>query len=532
MRARTKVVSFALCALMMFGFAITAQAQIVHSVTQQNNEVVQYGLTELMGEVRLTMANSVATSTTPSTITITYLGAQINNVPAGTPVITLAAGIGTLTFPNGVSLTVTGNYATNFLTSPLVSINVINTALGGQVVLSIPTAFSVNIGDQIRVNGARTDVSAKAIGATIGASISSTPSNANLFDQVNVTVATVNKSMDLTVTPKTIPICTVPTNPSVRVTEGFSGAFVEYTTGAANPRPRFGATGDTRVRIQVNNLPSGVSLAWPTSVVGTTLQGIGVSAATLVLESGSTSSVAIYTYTTTNQGTSDNQKETFLITPVVTVPLTSGFGQSTAQVQLWPDATSTTIIRFAHPLINDPPDNFLAITKCVTYLLYPFVTGNAIPGFTTGISVANTSADDAAFGGTGTGAVAQSGAITFFGWQNSTKNADGSSTTTLAPPFAGTSPVTAIVSTNLSAGDTWAGVIDAAAGFSGFQGYIIAKCDFQFAHGFAFIVGKYNSGSVFDVAHGYIALVIPDPAISFITASNLRETIAGESLGQ
>ncbi len=66
------------------------------------------------------------------------------------------------------------------------------------------------------------------------------------------------------------------------------------------------------------------------------------------------------------------------------------------------------------------------------------------------------------------------------------------------------------------------------AGFAiGFQGYLIAKCDFQYAHGFSFIVGKYNSGSVFDVAHGYLALVIPDPSITARAASN-----GGESLGQ
>jgi hypothetical protein len=79
----------------------------------------------------------------------------------------------------------------------------------------------------------------------------------------------------------------------------------------------------------------------------------------------------------------------------------------------------------------------------------------------------------------------------------------------------------------LNSGDTWANTIDGSAPvFAGFQGYVIAKCDFQFGHGFAFIVGKYNSGTVFDVAHGYLALVIPDPAIT------ARVTTAGESLGQ
>ena len=216
----------------------------------------------------------------------------------------------------------------------------------------------------------------------------------------------------------------------------------------------------------------------------------------------------------------------------MTVAATAAFGQSTAQAQLWPDATSTTIIRYAHPLLNDPANNFISVNRCVTYLLFPFVTGNNFPGFTTGIAIANTSADDAVFvtGGGVTAsrtAASQAGAITLYGWHNSNKDATGSSTTTFTPSTFTGAAVTAVVSANLSAGDSWSGVIDGATGFAGFQGYVIAKCDFQYAHGFSFIVGKYNSGSVFDVAHGYLALVIPDPSITARAAAG-----GGESLGQ
>jgi hypothetical protein len=528
MRAKTKAVSIALCALFVFAFAANVQAQnVIHFVTQQNNEVVQYGLTELMGEIKF--QSQLARTTQSNTITITYQGAQIANIPSGSPTISTTANTKTFTYPNGVTmdLTCTGGNTTSYCSETLgvfaVSISGINTALGGQIILAIANNIAVAQGDEIRINGVRSDVSTKSIGQTVTASITSTPSNANTFDAVNVTVATVNQSMIVQLTARTIPICTSAVNPVFKVTEGFAGAFVEYTTPGSS-RPRYGATGDTRIRIQVNNLPANVTLSWPTSVTGTTEQGNGTSPASLVLESGSTSSVAIYTFNTTNQGTSDQLKESFRVIPVVTVPATSGFGTATAQGQLWPDATSTTIIRFAHPLTNNPADNFLTISKCVTYLLFPFVTGNNIPGFTTGMAIANTSADDAAFG-TGLGAASQSGAITLYGWHNSTKAADGSSTTNFTPSTFTGAAVSAVVSPNISAGDTWSNVVDSATGFAGFQGYIIAKCDFQFAHGFAFIVGKYNSGTVFDVAHGYLALVIPDPAIT------PRVTAAGESLG-
>jgi hypothetical protein len=258
----------------------------------------------------------------------------------------------------------------------------------------------------------------------------------------------------------------------------------------------------------------------------------------LVLESGSTSTGATYTFVPANQNISDTAVERFAITPTVAVAATADTSgvPSTVQVQLAADVDdpSTAVIRFDHPWYNDPPDNFITVTKCITYLLYPFVTGNNIPGFTTGIAIANTSADDDAFGGTGTGGNAQNGSITLFGWHNSNKDAMGSSTTNYTPSTFTGAAVSAVVSANLNPGDTWANTIDgSAAAFVGFQGYVIAKCNFQFAHGFAFIVGKYNSGTVFDVAHGYLALVIPDPTFPVSAASNLRNAAnGGESLGQ
>ena len=168
--------------------------------------------------------------------------------------------------------------------------------------------------------------------------------------------------------------------------------------------------------------------------------------------------------------------------------------------------------------LTRPAGNFISVSRCVTYLLFPFVTGNNFPGFTTGLAIANTSSDDAAFvtgGGVAASrtATAQAGSITLYGWHGSTLDATGSSTTTFTPSTFTGAAVTSVVSANLNGGDTWAGVIDGAPAFAAFQGYVIAKCDFQYAHGFSFIVGKYNIGSVFDVAHGYLALVIPDPSI-------------------
>src|SRR5688572_1094380 len=186
MRAKNKVVSIALCALVLLAFGVTAQAQVVHNVTQQNNEVVQYGLTELMGEVTFT-ANALCApcTTVASSITITYQGAQINNTSLAGAVFT---GGNTLNHSAGLQLIVSGGYTAGFTAAGGVTISAINTALGGQVILTIPGGLTINAGEQIRVNGARTDVSAKAVGTSILALISSAPSNANTFNSVNVTV--------------------------------------------------------------------------------------------------------------------------------------------------------------------------------------------------------------------------------------------------------------------------------------------------------------------------------------------------------
>src|ERR1017187_1145258 len=76
---------------------------------------------------------------------------------------------------------------------------------------------------------------------------------------------------------------------------------------------------------------------------------------------------------------------------------------------------------------------------------------------------------------------------------------------------------------NIPAGTVWADTLSDPAVAPTFQGYAFAVCDFQFAHGFAFIsdVGARN------LAMGYLALVIPDHTVR--TASPLGNTdLSGE----
>jgi hypothetical protein len=119
--------------------------------------------------------------------------------------------------------------------------------------------------------------------------------------------------------------------------------------------------------------------------------------------------------------------------------------------------------------------NIFNIALCQTSLLFPFVTNQS--GFDTGLAIANTTTDPF-------GTRTQAGACTL--------NFYGAS----APPAVNTG--------NVATGTVYVTLASTAA--AGFQGYMIAVCNFQLAHGFAFVsdIGARN------LAMGYLALILPD----------------------
>uniref|UniRef100_Q01Q37 Uncharacterized protein n=1 Tax=Solibacter usitatus (strain Ellin6076) TaxID=234267 RepID=Q01Q37_SOLUE len=163
-------------------------------------------------------------------------------------------------------------------------------------------------------------------------------------------------------------------------------------------------------------------------------------------------------------------------------------------------ASSTlTIPRF----ISDPSAarNFAVIQICRTILLFPYVTNQA--GFDTGLEIANTSLDPFTTGSNTTLAQAGSCRMTWYG---------GTTTAPTTPP--GPSDTGSIAGGTIY-------VNTAQTLVPNFQGYMIAVCNFQYAHGFAFIsdVGARN------LAMGYLAVVLPDPG------TNGRAAAPGACLG-
>lgn len=148
------------------------------------------------------------------------------------------------------------------------------------------------------------------------------------------------------------------------------------------------------------------------------------------------------------------------------------------------------------------PIDAFTIAPCRTNLLFTFVTNQA--GFDTGIAISNTSMAPAGFAGS-----QQSGACTINYYGQTTGGGQAPSAQTSASVPAGGQLVF-----TLSAGGGILGSSSSINPAAGFQGYIIAQCNFQYAHGFAFI----SDLSASKLAEGYLALVM-DSAIGTRTAS-------------
>ena len=146
------------------------------------------------------------------------------------------------------------------------------------------------------------------------------------------------------------------------------------------------------------------------------------------------------------------------------------------------------------PIVKD----LIYVKECRTVLLFPFVTARA--GFDTGIAISNTTLDNSKDvpGGTDEWPYKtrpQSGKCKLF------YVGDKEDGTSLPKPIQ-TTPVALaagkqLVYTLFGGGSG----IDATPGF---QGYIIAVCDFELAHGFAFI----SDLGAQKLAMGYLALVM------------------------
>jgi hypothetical protein len=331
---------------------------------------------------------------------------------------------------------------------------------------------------------------------------------------------------------------------SIRLSEGYASSFKTLgvptvTPASAQVEDGFptppsgvnggGATQGTRFIIRFYNVPNGVRLATPHRITGTSSGGHTL---TLIKVAGTDANGAGTLNTTLSPGNEVSitggfgfviyeviDSNPFTVENVV-VPVTVAYRANTANdlpavgtlqasAAFAPLSTVTQANRDApEPRFVDTGVNraMYTIARCTTNLLFPFVTNQG--GFDSGIAISNTTRDDK-------GTTAQAGACTLYYFGSTTGGG-------AAPPQQTTAVVPAggqLVFT-LSGGNAAQNITAT----PGFQGYMMALCQFQFAHGFAFITDGF--GGVPTIAEGYLALVVPWNGVA-----GGRVAANGESLG-
>jgi hypothetical protein len=188
---------------------------------------------------------------------------------------------------------------------------------------------------------------------------------------------------------------------------------------------------------------------------------------------------------------------------IPTAPNTSTVNLSYAPVYTSGAASTGVLPRFTGD--STPAGRTLVTTIiCRTILLYPYIVNQI--GLDTGIAIANTSQDPFTVGTSATQAQAGTCTLSFYPQDP---------TVAIPPSF---------TTATVKGGNTYVGVLSQLA--SNFQGYMFAVCNFQYAHGFAFI----SDTGVRNIAMGYLAVVIPDPGVGSRLAQPMGGSItsAGE----
>lgn len=574
--SRLPLLAGLLC-LLLLGFAGTSYGVVRFDVVPSPTEVITTGRSEVLGSINL-IARGTGNLTGTSQGGSAQIGIIYNN-----PAVQIDN-----TITTGIKIFFSSGFTTAFTktaTSGVVGIvGVQNIDLNGKYVgfitLNLAPGSTPADGDYIRIEGVRGRIDASGVGLTPGTNFfaqmqSINDPAASQFNPETIRVATSFDGMNIAVSPQNFLLC-FPTSGLVpggtytnyiKITEGFARAFVDadsngsgvdatdrvdsggpagvLTTNGTSPiqsvKDFLGSpTNSTRFYVVLDSIPDSVaSIDWQAAVanVDTGAQLV------LVASTGPTGGIATATYSfeAVNQtGASDLIVETFVLQPKLVlatgktstgtvnagVTLAPAVGPLSALVQPGAQADNSrprflSMIESDAIALGNPPDDptkpYAVVIRCNCFMLFTYVTSDST--FDTGIAVANTTGDIEVFGATQE-APNQLGKITFYLYDK-TKGYVGSYTTT-ADTLPGASYVN-VLSAILP------GVTPTP--LSSFSGYIIAKAEFQYCHALAFIADTKFAA----IAHGYLANIIPDPAIksgkrTASAAADMTLLPAGESL--
>lgn len=568
MRTKLKIL---MCALFVLGLtASQAQAQTrSFTLGTTHREAAQYGRNQMVGVVVLQHVVDSAADTDIAIpdngkIDVAFGGLVITNGS----VAPLCAAVTQTGFLNEDGTANIINFTTAGCAGGENEVTAVIAEDKKKLTITTPAGLPVNV----ILSGIRLDVSGLDVDAPVMARVSSSGAGGVNFGggaglSAARHIATVKPGIIIDVTHANQLYCSVTGSsmPSLKVGEGFDSAWEWDPDGF----------GSTMVKLKILNVPSGVTFIWPgqehaDAVMSNPTRTKDLRAAdperdeTSKLDSlvatlefvaaglSSDTTEAIYEFVAKDYEDNDlltdaaggpmadnaemhmNRTDTFELKLVVAVDAAKAGAGGTADIWGWlhpepgfDDLSSDLSYKMVAQTedtdedgdVDEDDGDFLTVTECVTYLLYPFVSCGSTGGWSTGISVANTTMDDDVFGEDG-GAAIQGGAVTLYGYPKSEKATDGSSGEAM-------DPVMAMISPNLAAGDTIA-VSCPMVVEGGWEGYAIVKAGFRHAHGLAFLMGDFPDGAAVDVTHGYIALVIPDPQFN----KGERGTELSESLGQ
>lgn len=294
--------------------------------------------------------------------------------------------------------------------------------------------------------------------------------------------------------------------------EGFINAWeAPEPDSLANLAPGIG----TRIRFEFTGIPSGITLYVPEQVSGGPGAGLsavttGTATATLALTrvggvvaadgSGGALVAAVanqFDKITVSAGTatvvyeviaeSSAAQEAFTILFAFTGGTTVGTGTIAGSISLapvGPTSANPAVPQFA----AGSTSTVVNVSVCASYLLFPWVANTGDGAYDTGFAIANTTADTV-------GTTAQTGNVTLNFFRNTGTN----------------HPPAVTIATGLAAGGTATAVLSQVVTGS-FLGYVIAVCDFQMAHGFAFLNSP-SPATGGQFAQGYLAISVNNPRL-------------------
>jgi uncharacterized protein (TIGR03437 family) len=362
--------------LAVLGIAAALGAAPAHAQTAVFNFfatptfVADRGDSEVIGEIILSADAVCGTNvdtfciSAAGSIQATYTNLTIDNTTASG--ITVCEVIAAVTTCNGPGTYLTG------------AIQISATAQGGVVSIGVKAGANFAAGDQVRISGVRAIVSQSSL-ATPGtgstAILTAAPVIVAGFSPTANVIARSADAWSLGVLAAPLVPC-VASDPAaiLQISEQFTTAFVDqgdsaestYVGQPAHPRPLFGATNSTRIRLVLAGLVDGLTVNWPAHV-----PAVSGNAVLDRVSQAPDGSVAIYVFSTPDQGASDNMIETFdlMLTSANFTFSGNGFitGDVTVQGQLYPPADSTTARpRYNDPLQPVPGADFLALLRCNT----------------------------------------------------------------------------------------------------------------------------------------------------------------------